>query len=159
MLPKHALRVCFLLLLLAVAAAAQTSEQPAPIIDRDTYGNIPFEWMKPLLDNFAVELMNKPDDRLLLFFYGGRMGCPGQTASRAALWKSYLVKRHGIAPARIVTRDGGHRESFTAEHYFVPVGEAEPPPTPTVAASEVRWLKKSDPRCRVPTARRPRPKP
>jgi hypothetical protein len=156
MASRHALRLCFLALSLFVAAGAQTSDGPTPLIHRDTYGDLPLEELKPRLDFIAVELLNGPDDRLFVFFYGGRTGCPGQTASRAKLWKDYLVNERGLAPARIVTRDGGHREDFTAEHYLVPRGGAEPPPLATVAASEVRWLRKNDPRCRVPSARRRR---
>ena len=145
---NRTVRTAALLLALTAAAAAQDTAPPNPIMDRDTFGDIPLRDMSGPLDNFAIELKNSPEQRLFFILYGGRRGCRGHARWRGEAWKDYLVKRHGIAPERVVLRYGGYREDFSSDYFFVPPGAREPMPSPTVDPTEVRFFRGDSRRCR-----------
>lgn len=145
---NRAIQTVALLAVLTVAASAQEPPPSPPIMDRDTLGDLPLRMLSPLFDNFAIELKNSPDDRLFFVIYGGRRGCRGYVARRGRDWKNYFVKRHGIAPERVLIIDGGHREDFSADFFFLPPGAGEPPLSPTVDPTEVRFFSGDSRRCR-----------
>ncbi|MCA1620878.1 MAG: hypothetical protein LC795_16530 [Acidobacteria bacterium] len=138
-----------LLVVLAAAAAAQEPPASHPIRDRLPLDDLPLRVLSPLFDNFAIELKNSPDDRLFLIVYGGRRGCRGYAARRGRVWKDYFVNRRGIAPERVLIIDGGYRENFSADYFFVPPGAPEPGPSPTVDPAEVHFFRSNSPRCRA----------
>jgi hypothetical protein len=146
---KPAVRTAALLVTLAVAAAAQEPPVSHPIRDPDTLGDVPLSALSPLFDNFAIELKNSPDDRLFFIVYGGRRGCRGYAARRGRVWKDYFVNRRGIAPERVLIIDGGYRENFSADYFFVPPGALEPGTSPTVDPAEVRFIRSNSRRCRA----------
>jgi hypothetical protein len=147
---NRTVRTAALLLAFTAAAAAQDPiASPPPNIHWDTFGDLPLRDMSRQLDNLAIALKNSPEDRLVFILYGGRLGCRGHAMWRGGTWKNYLVKRHGIAPERVVLIDGGYRHDFTAEFYLVPSQVREqPPPIPTVDPTEVRFLRGDSRRCR-----------
>lgn len=81
------------------------------------------------LDNFAIELMNNPDNAGYVIVYGPRGETAGSANYRIRITRDYLTKSRGIDPARITTVNGGrykaYGESF-AELWVVPPG-ADPP--------------------------------
>ena len=105
----------------------------------DTYGDIKnFEDEAARLDNFAIELQYSPELRGYVICYGGRVGKRGEAAARCERAKKYLVDRRGVAPDRVLTFDGGFRESQTVALWILPP-DAKPPLVPTVDQSEVRF--------------------
>jgi hypothetical protein len=137
-----------LLLVLTAAAAAQEPAVPHPIRDRDTLDDLPLRELGPVFDNFAAALKDSPGDRLVFIVYGGRRGCRGHAARRGRVWKDYFVNRRGVAPGRVLIIDGGYRERFTADFFFVSPGAPAPGPSPTVDPTEVRFFRGDSRRCR-----------
>lgn len=139
------------------ASCTSTASCSTPVVQRaeatkfDEYGNIAFNDEKARLDNFAIQLQNQPGAQGYIIAYGGRRGRAGEALRRAERAKDYLVNTRGIEAGRIVTVDGGYRETLTVELWIVPQGAEAPKPTPTVDASEVQTM----PERRAPR-RRPR---
>lgn len=143
------IRTAALLVFMAAAASAQEPPSPQPIRDPDTLDDLPLSVLGGRFDNFAIELKNYPENRLMFIVYGGRRGCRGYAARRGRVWKEYFVKQRGIAPERVLIIDGGYRENFSADYFFVSPGAAEPWPSPTVDPSEVRFFRGNSRRCRA----------
>ena len=127
-------------------AAAALSDTPAPPIPSptraiDEYGDIPFEDEKARLDNFAIEVQNNPTWKGQITCYGGRVGREGEARRRCSRAKGYLSGYRHIPAEQIVTVDGGYREELTVVLWVVPPGAAQPQPSPTVDASEVRFVR------------------
>jgi hypothetical protein len=61
-----------------------------------------------------------------------RIDRPGVIEKILATEKNYLIKKHSIKPARIVTVNGGYRRGRNVELWIVPRGERPPVPTPNV---------------------------
>ena len=88
-----------------------------------------FDDDKARLDNFAIELQNKPDVQGYIIMYQGtdrasRRRGDIDVLSRRTL--DYLVKVRGIDPRRIVITKGGTRPQTTYQLWIVPPG-AQPP--------------------------------
>ena len=58
-------------------------------------------------------------------------------STRAASAKDYLVNTHGISSDRLVTLEGGRRETQTVELWVVPTGAVPPIPSPPYALSRL----------------------
>lgn len=56
----------------------------------------------------------------------------GTTHKMLTIDRSYLVKKHGINPTRIIAINGGYRKGRNMELWIVPRGERPPVPTPNV---------------------------
>jgi hypothetical protein len=106
----------------------------------DEYGNIRFNDEKARLDNLAVELQNDPTAQAYIICYGGKVGRAGEAQARCDRAKNDLVTRRNIAAERIVTVDGGFKETLTVELWVVPQGATPPTASPTVDPSEVRTV-------------------
>lgn len=107
----------------------------------DEFGNIPLKEEQERLNHLAHLLQELPDTQGYLIAYAGRRARADEARSWAERAKNYLVNERGIEAERITTMDGGHREEFTVELYFVPRGAAGPTATPTVDPSEVQIIK------------------
>lgn len=118
----------------------------------DEYGDIEVEAEMARLDNLSIEIQTQPDARAYLLGYGGRRARRGEAAARLERARDYLVKTRGLAPSRVITLDGGHREEMTIELFIVPAGVEPPATSPTVAPEEVEYIndkpKPNDPRGR-----------
>ncbi|HVF55744.1 MAG TPA: hypothetical protein VM934_06315 [Pyrinomonadaceae bacterium] len=108
-------------------ASCQTSV-PAPVQPRktDEFGEIARDDEKARLDLFAIELQNEPGAQGYVIGYGGRRPRFGDGQRRADRARDYLVNTRGIDASRIVTLNGGFRESGTTELWIVPPGATPP---------------------------------
>ena len=124
------------LLLLAGNARAQEAPPPVRPVDANPgyveYGNISFRDEKAMLDHYASQLRLDPDSVVYIFAFSGRVACVGEAKARAVRAKSYLVKKHGITPDRVIWRDGGFRSDLSVELWLRPRAQTPPEPTPTV---------------------------
>jgi hypothetical protein len=107
----------------------------------DEYGNIKFNDEKARLDNFSIHLENEPTVQGYLICYGGRIGRVGEAQRRCARAKNDLVTRRMISADRIVTLNGGYRESMIVELWAIPSGLTPPAPSPTVDPHEVKTIR------------------
>ena len=128
---KPALIVMSLLLLAASAGAQHT---PGYV----EYGNIRFRDERAMLDHYASQLQLDPDTVVYIFAFSGRVACAGKAKARAARAKSYLVKKHGIAPERVSWIDGGFRSDLSVELWLRPRARTPPEPTPTVDPADAK---------------------
>ena len=92
---------------------------------------------KARLDNLAVELQNDPSSSAYIIAYGGRSGPISQVERLIARTKDYLITQRGIDESRLVTVNGGFRETDSVELWIVPSGAKPPQPTPTVQVGDV----------------------
>jgi hypothetical protein len=94
------------------------------------------------LDQIAIKLAS--DSKLNAYFiiYGGKRDTKrNEVQVRGSRMRRYLVEPRRISPERITVVTGGFREKFTVEIWFVPQGETNPKPTPTVEGKSVRFKK------------------
>lgn len=128
----HKVACACVLVILGAWGVASAAEKP------DEYGDVCWKREKEVLRNVAIQLRNEPEARAYLIYYAGRrtpsMGAAQRRGSRA---KEFLLKL-GIGPERILAVDGGFREEFTWEVWFVPPGATPPAATPTVERGEVK---------------------
>jgi hypothetical protein len=110
--------------------ASCTTQVPAPIQPRraDEFGEIQRDDEKARLDNFAIALQNEPGATGYVIVYAGRTSRAGYAQRRANFARDYLVNTRGIEASRIVTLDGGFRESVSVELWVVPPGATPPSP-------------------------------
>jgi hypothetical protein len=128
----------------AQSVAVVTAPERKVIVARefDECNNCTFDDQKARLDNLAVELQNDPTTRAYVIAYGGRTSPLTQVELLMKRARDYIVEQRGIDAARIVTVNGGFRESDSVELWVVPSGAALPQPTPTVQAGEVKPRKR-----------------
>ncbi len=108
---------------------------PPPPIERipiDEFDSVSFDDDKARFDNFAVQLLNRPDSQGYIIIYQGtgKNAQSAEKASRRAL--NYLTKNKGIDPRRISITSGGFRARTGYELWVIPAGADYPPPRPTV---------------------------
>jgi hypothetical protein len=103
---------------------------PAPPnpIKFDEIGEIQRDDEKARLDVFAIELQNSPGAQGYIIGYGGRNRRFGTGAQRAQRARDYVVATRGIESSRIVTLEGGARETGATELWIVPTGATPPRP-------------------------------
>lgn len=118
---KRATFALLLLLVFGFAATEATSTVDVFWIDR--YGYISWEDEKARLDNFAIQLMNEPNQVGYIIVNVGLVSCKGEAQSRAARAKRYMVHVRGVPENRIIWRDIGYRESFEVSLWLVPLGK------------------------------------
>lgn len=85
------------------------------------------------LDAFAKELWSDPSAQGYIIVYAGSRGSKREAEGRAGRMRSYLVRRHGLEPDRVVSLPGGKRKALAVELWVVPAGAAPPQPTPSLA--------------------------
>ena len=104
------------------------------------YGLIVCEDELAYLDNYAILLQAKPDSRGYVIVYGGRRDTrSNQVRDRLRRIRKYLTSNRRVESGRIIGIDGGFREAFTVELWFVPRGAAPPKLNPTVGRREVTY--------------------
>ncbi len=96
------------------------------------YGNIRFRDEKAMLDHYASQLRLDPNSVVYIFAFSGRVACAGEAKARAVRARNYLVKKQGIAPNRVIWKDGGFRSDLSVELWLRPRARTPPEPTPTV---------------------------
>ena len=121
---RSTLLAVFVVLIAAATAFAQESKPQAKKFD-EFIGEADFEDIMARLDNFSIELKNRPNAQAHIIFYRTRRD--GPAVSRAYLHeaKQYMLRR-GLDPKTIITVDGGMTGCKMYELWIVPPG-AEPP--------------------------------
>jgi len=128
------------LLLIVLFSAGFSLASQANVTPRkfDEFGNIHCENELARLDNFATELENHPNLVGYIIIYGGRSGRRNEAKARAARIYYYQVHSRGIARKRVVTIDGGFRETLMGELWLSQRGGTIPMATPTVRPEDVK---------------------
>jgi len=94
----------------------------------DEIGEIQRDDEKARFDVFAIELQNSPGAQGYIIGYGGRNRRFGTGQQRAQRARDYIVGTRGIDASRIVTVDGGARDTGATELWIVPPGATPPRP-------------------------------
>lgn len=95
-------------------------ELPARWVDR--YGDITFREEKKRLDLLAEEVkIQPPTSEIYFVLYYPRRGRKEAVLARAERAKNYLVRTHGINPARIKAVEGGLKKKLEIVFYIKPV--------------------------------------
>jgi hypothetical protein len=112
-----------LLLLLAFSFSSTKATSAVDVFWIDRYGNISWEDEKPRLDNFAIQLMNEPNQVGYIIVNVGLVSCKGEAQRRAARAKYYMVHVRGVPENRVIWRDIGYRESSEVSLWIFPLGK------------------------------------
>ncbi len=115
-----------------------TQTLPAQLKRFDEFPSIAFDDDKARLDNMAIELQNNPGATAYIISYAGRTSRVGTADGMGARARGYLTDMRGISSSRLVTVNGGYRETNTYELWLVPAGAEAPRPTPTLQPNDVR---------------------
>ena len=131
---------------LAVSAitVAANSSLGIPTRPFDAFGDIKCEDEMARLDNFAVGIMNWPNSKGLILFYGGRhfrgrFPKRGEAAARAARLREYLVNRRGIPRDQLLIIDAGYTEGWHVQLWFVPQGAPMPERESTIPIDQIKF--------------------
>jgi hypothetical protein len=110
-----------------------------PLQIEDEYHGVELQNEKAHLDKIAKSLdKSGPNSVLYLVAYAGRSACVSEAEWRVTRAKRYLVEAHHIEENRLITVNGGFRESFAIELFVLPNNACGPLPTPTLRAGEVQ---------------------
>ncbi|MBC7911628.1 MAG: hypothetical protein H7Y30_14065 [Pyrinomonadaceae bacterium] len=121
--------------------ASSSREQPAR---EDWTARLFDEYRGPLgecdegarLDNFAIELQNRPTAKGYIIFYDGKWDSPAQIAMpRYERALGYLLNTRSMDGARVMAFKGGFRETQTTELWIAPGGAPAPEPINTITVS------------------------
>lgn len=104
----------------------------------DEFPSIAHDDDKARFDNLAIELQNNPGSTGYIIAYAGRNSRAGEADRMTKRAADYLSTNRGISRERLVTINGGYRESNSFELWLVPQGAEAPRPTPTVSPDERR---------------------
>lgn len=104
----------------------------------DEFPSIAHDDDKARFDNLAIELQNNPGATGYIIAYAGRNSRAGEADRMTKRAADYLSTNRGIGRDRLVTINGGYRESNSFELWLVPQGAEAPRPTPTVSPDERR---------------------
>ncbi len=111
------------------------TEVPVSPLKYDEFSSKAFDDDKARLDNFAIELQNRPDAQGYIIVYQGtaKNEIKRKPADKLATKSlNYLVQNRGVPPQRVVTTNGGFRERTTYEFWIIPPGANTPLATPTM---------------------------
>ena len=115
----------FLILFLLSASGTPSVRATSPVdvfwIDR--YGDISWNDEKARLDNFAIQLMNEPNQVGYIIVNVGLVSCKGEAQARALRAKNYMVRVREVPESRIIWRDIGYRDSLEVSLWLVPFGK------------------------------------
>ncbi len=127
---KH-LFISAILLILAFNISAQEKEAELS----DEFGWIPCEDFRTRIDNFMVDLINRPDARGYVITYDGKyrgkLPVFGETKLRTQTMIQHFKFRK-FPMNRVMFISGGYREDHTNRLYIVPKGAEPPKPEPTL---------------------------
>lgn len=141
MRPINSVKFAPLLLALCLTphpARVARAQQTGPTAQKfDEFTDIQYSDLIARLDNLANEVQSDPNMRAFLVVYRSRRDLPGLSARLANRMRSYLIYARGLAPARVVTVDGGEASCLTQELWLVPQGAA---PTPRADAYQRNYV-------------------
>jgi hypothetical protein len=99
-----------------------SSVHASPTSAFDSYGRISWENEKARLDNFAVQLMMKPDLIGYFLVRVGKQSCRDKAQAHALRAKHYLMNVRNIPWNRVMWRDTGFGEDFQVTIWLAPRG-------------------------------------
>src|SRR5689334_18220314 len=104
----------FLILFLLSASGTPSvpATSPVDVFWIDRYGDISWNDEKARLDNFAIQLMNEPNQVGYIIVNVGLVSCKGEAQARALRAKNYMVRVREVPESRIIWRDIGYRDSL-----------------------------------------------
>jgi len=114
------------LILFLLFASIIPSVQATSIVDVfwiDRYGEISWNDEKARLDNFAIQLINEPNQVGYVIVNVGLVSCKGEAQARALRAKNYMVRVREVPESRIIWRDIGYRDSLEVSLWLVPLGK------------------------------------
>lgn len=97
----------------------------------DEFPSVAHDDDKARFDNLAIELQNNPGATGYIIAYAGRGSRTGEADRMTKRAAGYLSTTRGITRDRIVTINGGYRDSNSFELWIVPQGAEPPRPTPS----------------------------
>ena len=104
-------------------SSSTTIESRLDVFWLDKYGNISWEDEKARLDNFAIQLMNDPNQIGYYYVVVGKESCKGEAQARAVRAKNYLIKVRHVDWATVVWRDIGYGDDFQVSIWLAPRGK------------------------------------
>lgn len=104
-------------------AAASTPSGAAKL---DRYSELSFEEEKTHLSQLAARLRREPEAQGYIIVYGGRCSSNTEAQARGERAKEWIINRHGIDASRLVSIDGGFRETLSTELFAGPLDAALP---------------------------------
>jgi hypothetical protein len=115
----------FLILFLLSASGTPSvpATSPVDVFWIDRYGDISWNDEKARLDNFAIQLMNEPNQVGYIIVNVGLVSCKGEAQARALRAKNYMVRVREVPESRIIWRDIGYRDSLEVSLWLVPFGK------------------------------------
>jgi len=103
----------------------------------DSFEGVSTENILARLDNFAIELTNRPSGwKGHVIIYSPLRAGRRDAAAYTKRIRNWLIVKRQIDSRRVAVIDGGHRENFAGEMYLLSPGVAAPPPLPTVASCD-----------------------
>lgn len=109
----------------APSVVAQTGATPAQKFDE--FGDVYPTDAAARLDNFASELMNRPDARGFIIVYRSHRDLPGLSGRHLEWMRRYLIRDRGIPAERVAGVDGGEASCLVHEFWVVPIGATPKP--------------------------------
>ncbi len=108
------------------ASVSSDVDEKPKAVKVDEYGEVNEEDEMARLDNFAVQLMNRPGEQGYVIASAGKKSKNGETKTVIDRTRNYLVKMRGLDASRLVTVDGGKTENPIRQLWIVPAGAAPP---------------------------------
>lgn len=138
---RRSIKLAVIAICLVFTAHSYALAQGIDPVRIDEFGAINCEDEMARLDNYAIELQNKPQTQALIIVYGSSTGRRNEAVARASRIKSYLVKSRGLKAQRIVTINGGYQESLKVELWLVKAGTdlKQIQTSPTVQPKDVKF--------------------
>jgi hypothetical protein len=123
---SHTMKAFLFLALLLVAPLSLSrphAEATPDVFWLEKYGNIAWQDEKARLDNFAIQLMNNPNNIGYLYVRAGRLSCKGEAQARAVRAKNYMTKVRHSDSNQIIWRDIGYGDEFEVSIWLAPRGK------------------------------------
>jgi hypothetical protein len=94
------------------------------------------------LDEFAAQLAHRNNTKGYIITYAGQVSQKGEAKIMAEKAKQRLTDVRNIPASKIITIDGGFRETAEYELFLIPLEMLSPTPTPTVSSNQVKIIGK-----------------
>jgi|ERR1041385_673924 hypothetical protein len=112
-----------ILFLLPFSKSGARSAMTPDVFWLDKYGNIAWKDEKARLDNFAIQLIDDPNEIGYFYVQVGRLSCRGQAQAHAVRAINYMTRVRGANRNRIIWRDIGFGEDFEVSIWLATRGK------------------------------------
>lgn len=117
----------------------------------DEFETITCEDYLARMDNFMIQSQNDPNMTPYIIIYEGKewkydykkderkllLPTVGLAKAKIRSMKQYMTMK-GVSPKRFMFIEGGFKEKFTVEMWFIPLGAEAPKPAPTLTKMKYR---------------------